>query len=484
MTERSSFRGRRRSRRGAAAVASVLLLASVAWGVFAFGAVYAWAYWPLAATAAVTGVLGLLVTRGSPGSELRGPAIALGTVIAAALIQLAPLPLPTLEAVSPSTTQVLRQIDPALAAGLIDRHPLSIRPGLTLTAAGLLACWSLAALGSARLFSRTGAVGFVQTLTVIGVLVALVGIVQAPLFTGTIYGFWRPLNEGNPFGPFVNRNHFAGWMLMAIPTTLGLWIGSLAQVQARLRPEARARLLWLSTPEASRLLLYGAAILTMGVALLMTMSRSGMVALAAAAMALSLVAVRRQPTWTRRLATIAGSVAAVALLISWVGLGRIEDRFVQETDGATTRLGAWSDAWQVVRDFPLAGTGLNTYGVATLLYQRHEMFHHYAQAHNDYLQLAAEGGMLLIVPVVAAGVAIILAIRRRFAEASGARTFWIRAGAVTGLFAVGVQELFEFSLQMPGNALLFAVLCGIALHRPWPDTAGPYPSPRSASVAA
>lgn len=43
--------------------------------------------------------------------------------------------------------------------------------------------------------------------------------------------------------------------------------------------------------------------------------------------------------------------------------------------------------------------------------------------------------------------------------------YWIRVGAVTGLAAIAVQSMADFSLQMPGNAALFAVLCGIALHQ-------------------
>ena len=45
-------------------------------------------------------------------------------------------------------------------------------------------------------------------------------------------------------------------------------------------------------------------------------------------------------------------------------------------------------------------------------------------------------------------------------------TQWIRAGAVTSLIAVAFQETVEFSLQMPGNAALFAIVCAIAWHRP------------------
>src|SRR4029077_10276375 len=108
--------------------------------------------------------------------------------------------------------------------------------------------------------------------------------------------------------------------------------------------------------------------------------------------------------------------------------------------------------------------GLNTYGVATLFYQQHDLAQYYAQAHNDYLQLAAEGGLLLLVPAAACVVAFITAVRRRFKEETSTSGYWVRVGAVTGLAAIALQETVEFSLQMPGNAVLFAVLCGIALH--------------------
>jgi O-antigen ligase len=100
-----------------------------------------------------------------------------------------------------------------------------------------------------------------------------------------------------------------------------------------------------------------------------------------------------------------------------------------------------------------------------LFYQQHELAKHFSAAHNDYLQLAAEGGVLLTIPAALCAGAFILAVRRRFIEDASVRTYWLRAGAVTGLTAIALQETVEFSLQMPGNAALFAVMCGIALHK-------------------
>jgi hypothetical protein len=45
-------------------------------------------------------------------------------------------------------------------------------------------------------------------------------------------------------------------------------------------------------------------------------------------------------------------------------------------------------------------------------------------------------------------------------------SWWLRRAAVAAIVAIGLQETVEFSLQMPGNAALFAVVCALALHPP------------------
>jgi O-antigen ligase len=155
----------------------------------------------------------------------------------------------------------------------------------------------------------------------------------------------------------------------------------------------------------------------------------------------------------------------VMIVAAWVGTDTLVARFASaDWTDFNARLGPWSDAAAIAARFRLTGTGLNTYGVAMLFFQQHDMGRYYREAHNDYLQLAAEGGWLLVVPAALCVVALIATIRRRFRNERSVSGYWIRVGAVTGLAAVALQEAVDFSLQMPGNALLFAVLCGIAVH--------------------
>jgi O-antigen ligase len=117
------------------------------------------------------------------------------------------------------------------------------------------------------------------------------------------------------------------------------------------------------------------------------------------------------------------------------------------------------------RLYPLTGTGINTYSTAMFFYQQFATDVHFSAAHNDYLQVLAEGGLLVGIPAAAAIVALAWTIRRRFREESSPSTFWIRAGATIALLSIAIQELGDFSLQIPGNAFLFAVVCAIAVHR-------------------
>ena len=325
-------------------------------------------------------------------------------------------------------------------------------------------------MGTAKLMSDAGARRLVQMLLITGVALALVGIIQRPLYAGKIYGFWTPLQTplqgGSPFGPFVNRNHFAGWMLLVLPLALGYLCASLARAMRGVKRELRDRLLWLSSPDANKLILAATGIVIMGLALVLTLSRSGIGALVLALAMTGWFALRRLQDRSRKILAIGYVVLLAVLTVGWVGIETVAARFSEagwrQFDG---RIGAWADAVATFQRHWLTGTGLNTYQVANLFYQEHNTESFTSAAHNDYLQLAAEGGLVLIVAIVSCVLLFVRDVRRRFAEDADSSAYWLRAGAVTGLVAIAIQETVEFSLQIPGNAALFAVVCAIALHR-------------------
>jgi hypothetical protein len=336
---------------------------------------------------------------------------------------------------------------------------------LGLAATGVL---SVLLLGLSRSLTRDDTLHIAGGVSILGVVLAVEGIAQKAMWNGKIYGFWTPEQVGDSFGPFVNRNHFAGWMLMALPLALGYFGARVALGMREVKPGWRDRLVWFSSADGSVMILVGFAVLLMALALTLTMSRSGMLGLLGALIISGWFVAHRQAAGSQR-AIVAGYLMFVALAAAaWTGIDRITARFTDSTAAdAGGRLGIWGDTLRIAGRFPMVGTGLNTYGTATLFYQTVEPRYHFAEAHNDYLQLAAEGGALVCIPAALAILAFARTVHRRFREVSvESSDYWIRIGAVTGIVAIALQEISDFSLQMPGNAVLFIILGGIALRLP------------------
>lgn len=443
---------------------AVETLALVAWGAFAFGAVYPWAFLPLFAACTLIGAAGFLQRTGAGKIEVV-LASSLAVLVAAIGVQLVPVPGRTVRWMSPETDVVLQRFAVGYPT-LAQRHALSIQPrgtGLALMAAAAL---SFFLLGLARTLTRDDTTQIARGISALGVVLALVGVAQKAMWNGKIYGFWTPIEAGDSFGPFVNRNHFAGWMLMALPLAVGYFCGRVARGVRQVKPGLRNRIVWFSSADASETMLVGFAVILMALALMLTMSRSGMIGLLVASVISGWFVARHQARGSRR-AVVAGYLIFVALAAAgWTGFDRIAARFADSQTGtAGGRLAIWADTWRLARKFPITGTGLDTYGAATIFYQTVDLkTQHFAEAHNDYLQLLAEGGALVCIPAALAILAFAWTVRRRFRDLSPESIdYWIRVGAVTGIIAIAVQEISDFSLQMPGNAVLFVVLMALTV---------------------
>lgn len=454
----------------------------VASGALAFGAVYQWAYVPLAVASGLLGAVALRHAVLLP-REARRVGLALAAVAFAAALQVVPLPSAVRQTISPRTDALLTELDLGFAlrstaaaeAHATLWHPLSVHAAAGRRALLLVGGFSLLLLGVTALLGAGGAAPLTLWLVTLGVLLAVIGIVQQAVLGNhayggmKIYGFWAPdYKLTTPFGPFVNKNHFAGWMVMVLPLALGYVLGLTHVAMRRLRPGWRNRVLWLSSPGGGRVQVAIVAVAVMSAALMMTTSRSGVGCFLVAIAIAGAVAVKQQATRRARLVVIGLLTALAVVPLLWANeslVRRFEGGLADPT--VQLRRDAWTQALAIVRELPLAGSGLNTFGVAALPYGAPGRDFYFREAHNEYLQLAAEGGVLVGVPVIVTMALFVVAVRRRFAEDSPEQiTYWIRFGACTGLVAIALQSIVEFSLQMPGNAVLFVVLAAIAMHRP------------------
>lgn len=444
-----------------------LLALFVSVSALAFGSVYPWAFWPLFLIAAAVGCMGLIRNGWGGGKfpiALRTLARGLVLLNVAAALQLIPLSRPALTAVTPRTPALLDEFSLGYQSTAARRHELSIRPSASVVSLLALSALSCYTLGLAVSLSTETVRAFPIGLTCWATLVALFGILSRVQGNGLVYWVWKSREGGGDIcGPFVNRNHFGGWMLMATVISTGYWIGLVEACQRTLAKATRWPI-WLSSRETSTMVVMGSGVLTMALSLVWSMSRSAIVCFISAMLAFGWLIARRQGTsrWWRA-AGGAALAALVAAAVAWRGGGRIAAWFMDTAD-LHGRLAAWRDTWRVIQDFPLVGTGLNTFSSAMLFYQQSNAGFHLGSAHNDYLQLLAEGGFLLVIPAVVAAIGLVLAIHQNIRAARHERRgYWVRAGAAVALLAMALQEAVEFSLQIPANALLFCTLAAIAL---------------------
>lgn len=483
-----------------------LLVAVLAWGAFSFGGIYPWGYWPLLGGCTAAGVWGWVSSRQSRKEVARAPVtLGLAVVCLAIVVQLIPLPSAFVERLSPSRETVVRLSEAAetvslpstedrfrepRAGGNVGSRPLSIAPRSTATALAFASALGIFFVGASQKFSSRDVQSIARGITVLGVLLAVLGLFWRPMVPKAV----EQMSDGadiivqsidpqyadgpggdDTFGPFGNRNHFAGWMLMTIPVAIGDLLARFHREQRKSR-DARRRGRRSKLRRDLKWVLGSAGIIVMGVAVFVTQSRSGIggVVLGLGAMGFLLT---RGPKSKARRSLLAGfAVGVILLVLIIVGAGEVGATLSRYAEVNSADMGGrvpiWRDALRIAHDFPIAGTGLNTYERAAAVY-RTTSYRHQA-AHNDYLEIASDGGLLLVVPALVLAVLFIREVRKRFREDAGnSAAFWQRSGAVVGLCAIACQELFEFSLQIPGVTALFVVLCAMAVHRVARETAKP-----------
>ena len=296
----------------------------------------------------------------------------------------------------------------------------------------------------------------VRTIIIFGFLLAIFGLTQSFTSPNTVY-WLREMAQSTPFGPFINRHHFAGYMELTLAIPLGLLAsGAIAREQ---------RIIYLFVSGI------------MAVALVMTNSRGGLISLGAEILFIAVIGfgVRRSHSESnsvkrgiKSLAVRAGlaMTVIVALLVGVIALGG-EDALnrvvgtVNSEDPSTGRLHFWNVTTDIIKNHPIIGTGLGAFGVVYTKYDSRNGLFRLEQAHNDYLQVLSDAG---IVGALLGLFFVINLFRLGFMRRESRDEFrrGVATGAMAGCFAVLVHSFFDFTLHTPANALLFLVLAALA----------------------
>lgn len=347
------------------------------------------------------------------------------------------------------------------ASATVSLNPYATRMALVRVVALLIYfAAALAFIDSPRRLRRS-----VLVITIFGVALALEGMIQAVVSPDAIYGF-RSIQNSKVFGTFFNSHHFAGYMELALAPALGL--------------------VFTGAVERERRLLYGFAALLMGIALLMTGSRGAMLSVIGEIGFLAFItgrinsasvadeatgdetdAKRRVLKIKRTLAPLALAASVLVVVIAGVivfGGDAALDRIVgtvNRDDPTNGRTHFWAMTVESIRAHPFTGTGLGAFPFA---YTRHDTANglfRVEQAHNDYLQVLADTGIVGSIIAVAFFVMLFRTGLKRVRVADKYRC-GVAAGALAGCVAVLIHSFFDFTLQTTANALLFFIIVALA----------------------
>jgi O-antigen ligase len=293
------------------------------------------------------------------------------------------------------------------------------------------------------------------------VAVVLISVALAATGTHLVYGFWRPYDAGaRPLGPFINRNHFGTWSLLVFFLCLGAFQWRRASSSPSRGWSWRARLAH-ALDGRSMILALALFLLAVGVAL--GASRSTMLALACGAGYVAATAPRGYGSRQSSLWSAALGLTAVLAVAAYADMDRLMSRLDETRQtGLSRRVAIWSDAGRVIAGFPVTGAGAGTFSTAMRLYQSSDRTYFWNEAHNHYLQVAAEGGLLLVIPS-ALGLLAMSALSIRALRDRDDPLHWMRLGASAALVAVAVQSLWETGLTLPASAMVAAVAAAIVV---------------------
>jgi len=242
---------------------------------------------------------------------------------------------------------------------------------------------------------------------------------------------------------YGNRNHLAGYMEMALPLILGLF---------------------LLGHRSGKVFILSYITLLILTALILSLSRGGWIGtlIGLSFMAFTLVTSRYFKRKGFLIAFIAGSLALALIVLATTPVVERIRTFEQkeEIPNFRSRMIRWGGVVDMIRDHPLIGTGPGTFATVFTQYQPPGSASRSFYAHNDYLHFISEVGLLLIAIVVWM---IIALYRKGFGKLKNPSRLvrGITIGAMTGITAILVHSISDFNLHIPANALLFTVLTAL-----------------------
>jgi O-antigen ligase len=317
-------------------------------------------------------------------------------------------------------------------------------------------CWAFFFLATQAFQSRGDFNALAWFLILLSFGVSLLGIIQYFTSGDRIYWMQQLAAGVKPFGPFVNRNHFAGFVELTLPTGLALLM-----LRGIRREQVPLMMLLTLVPIS---------------AVVLASSRAGIICAGLEVCGLAVFRLSRQRAERVRIAPVLIAMAAGVILIGWIGVGHAAERFLPSYNTSISmgkRLSMTRGALNIFLAHPVSGAGL---GTTIAVYPRYETLYDgrvVDHVHDDYAEALAEAGVLGGVCGLAFLILLFRNARRRLLAEQGHFSRALHAGAIAAVGGLLLHSFVDFNLHIFSNALLFLLQAFVATAPALPAASSP-----------
>ena len=440
----------------------LLLTSSLIFSPLAFGTVEHWSIWVQQLLIAISAVLHFGSCWFFRRKLLNMPGLLpLSLLLAVMGLQLVPLPPDLVRLLSPQTYAAYLPAadlaEPGKWLPLSINQKATIQELLRISAYALVYALTIQLLSNPQTLKKT-----VDIAVFLSLGVTLVAILQNFSSPDRIYWFRAVPENAHPFGPWINPNQFSGYIEMLSPLALALFLF----YKPRIRSDAswRERVVNLFTqPGSNRYFYYGFGSILLVVAVFVSLCRGGIISVTLASMAFVILYSTKKLHRARL--TLLLVICCVFLAVSWFGwdivLAEFNHGFDREGQIRDGRTVLWRDSLNIIRDFPVLGSGFGTFQFIYPSYTTLPGHSFFVHAHNDYMELLTDGGVVgflfaswFVTAVLRHGWKMLRTRRDQYAVLIG-------IGSMSGIFAMLMHSITDFNMHNGAVGLYFFFLCGL-----------------------
>ncbi|AGF78366.1 lipid A core-O-antigen ligase-like enyme [Desulfocapsa sulfexigens DSM 10523] len=441
-----------------------LFVAILLFAPLAFGSVETWSIGLVEALIFLTTIIYCWEIRHKSQVPLKVPgAIPLFLLLLFMWVQLIPLPPSLVSFIAPGIYQAYAPI-----LDLQENNqwiPLTVNQKSTLLEALRITSYAFFYILTVQLLSNSSLLKkTVKIIAGLATIIAFLAILQKFTSPDLIYWF-RPVPERTqPFGPWINYNHYAGFMELLFPIVLALFF--FYRPHKTTHRTFRHNIVSIfSTPGSNIHFFLGFGAVLILASIFLSLSRGGTISATLALLFFLLLASKKTKNTGLILPTVI--IGGVLLAMTWFGWDSLFARFNSSTtETGTLVFGRWQ-IWQacapLIKDNLLSGTGFGTFVHAYPQYNIQPDSRTVGHAHNDYIELLTDGGLIGFLLSAFFVFTILKHGFKGLTLRKDTYSIFLIIGSLSAILSILVHSIFDFNMHNGANGLYFFLLCGILI---------------------